>query len=66
MWKVVYIAQTHEAALKIKDLFAANGFLTQISKPKSKHKGHGAYEISVPFSETEDAYEVLCSNRLHG
>ena len=66
MWKVVYIAQSHEAAIKIKDLFAANGFLTQISKKNQKHNGHGAYEISVPYSETEDAYEVLCSNRLHG
>ncbi len=66
MWKVVYIAQTHEAAAKIKELFAANGFLTQINKSNPKQKGHGAYEISVPFSETEEAYEVLCSNRLHG
>ncbi len=66
MWKVVYIAQSQEAAIKIKELFAVDGFLTQVSKSNPKHNGHGAYEISVPFSETEEAYEVLCNNRLHG
>jgi predicted ArsR family transcriptional regulator len=64
MWKVVYIAQSHEAASKIKQLLAENGFLTQISKENSR--GQGVYEISVPFSETEEAYEVLCCNRLLG
>ena len=29
MWKVVYIAQTAEAAARIKEVLAANGFLTQ-------------------------------------
>ena len=66
MWKVVYIAQSHEAASKIKQLLAENCFLTQISKENSRRKGQGVYEISVPFSETEEAYEVLCCNRLLG
>lgn len=59
MWKVVYIAQTAEAAARIKEVLAANGFLTQT---KSKHGG--VYEISVPLSEAEDAYEVICENKF--
>ena len=55
MWKVVYIAQTAEAAARIKEVLAANGFLTQTKTTNSKHGG--VYEISVPLSEAEDAYE---------
>ena len=44
MWKVVYIAQTAEAAARIKE--------------------GGVYEISVPLSEAEDAYEVICENKF--
>ena len=54
MWKVVYIAQTAEAAARIKEVLAANGFLTQTKTTNSKHGG--VYEISVPLSEAEDAY----------
>lgn len=49
MWKVVYIAQTAEAAARIKEVLAANGFLTQTKTTNSKHGG--VYEISVPLSE---------------
>lgn len=59
MWKVVYIAQTAEAAAKV---LAANGFLTQTKTTNSKHGG--VYEISVPLSEAEDAYEVICENKF--
>ena len=37
MWKVVYIAQTAEAAARIKEVLAANGFLTQTKTTNSKH-----------------------------
>lgn len=32
MWKVVYIAQTAEAAARIKEVLAANGFLTRLKR----------------------------------
>ena len=54
MWKVVYIAQTAEAAARIKEVLAANGFLTQTKTTNSKHGG--VYEISVPLSEAEDGH----------
>lgn len=63
MWKVVYIAQTAEASAKIKEILAANGFLTQTKTTSSKHGG-GVYEISVTISEAEDAYEVICENKF--
>lgn len=63
MWKVVYIAQTVEASAKIKEILAANGFLTQTKTTSSKYGG-GVYEISVPISEAEDAYEVICENKF--
>lgn len=63
MWKVVYIAQKAETAAKIKNILAANGFLAQVGTSKAK-SGCGAYEISVPFSEAEDAYDVICENKF--
>ena len=51
MWKVVYIAQTAEAAARIKEVLAANGFLTQTKTTNSKHGG-------------VDAYEVICENKF--
>ena len=65
MWKVVYIAQTKENAQEIKELLTNNGFLIQMNVAGAKKGGQGgAYEISVPYSEAEDAYEVLCDNRF--
>ncbi|MEG0798195.1 MAG: hypothetical protein RSE47_06120 [Acidaminococcaceae bacterium] len=67
MWKVVYIAPSQEAAQKIQELLGANGFLIQINNVNPKHKGHGSsFEISVPLSEAEEAYEILCENRFQG
>ena len=57
MWKVVYIAQTAEAAARIKEVLAANGFLTQTKTTNSKHGG--VYEISVPLSEAEEVSVVI-------
>lgn len=62
MWKVVYIAQNIESACRIKEVLAENGFLTQTKTTSSKHGG--VYEISVPFSEAADAYEVICDNKF--
>ncbi len=63
MWKVVYIAQTAEAAAKIQEELAANGFLTQTKMISSGHGG-GVHEISVPYSEAEDAYEAICAKKF--
>ena len=60
--QVVYIAQTAEAAARIKEVLAANGFLTQTKTTNSKHGG--VYEISVPLSEAEDA-DVYKRQLLH-
>lgn len=62
MWKVVYIAQNAHSADKIKQLLTENGFLIQMKSVGGRHKD--SYEISVPFSEAEDAYEVLCEHRF--
>lgn len=66
MWKVVYIAQNQSAAMKIKEFLTANSFLVQIKNINPKNTGHGAYEISVPYSEAEEAYEILCSQQFRG
>ena len=64
MWKVVYIAQTKEAALAVKNILTNSGFLSQTNTVGIKKNGQGAaYEISVPYLEAEEAYEVLCENR---
>lgn len=64
MWKVVYIVQSEEHALKIKNMLTENGFLIQIKTSGGKH--NKAYEICVPYSEAEDAYEVLCEHKFQG
>lgn len=64
MWKVVYIEQNEANAEKIKEMLTANGFLIKVKAAGGKH--NKAYEICVPFSEAEDAYEVLCEHKFKG
>ena len=64
MWKVVYIEQNEANAEKIKEMLTANGFLIRVKASGGKH--NKAYEICVPFSEAEDAYEVLCEHKFKG
>ena len=62
MWKTIYIAHTEEQAQKIKQMLTENGFLVQLKSAGGKH--NKAYEIYLPVSEAEDAYEVLCENKF--
>jgi len=63
VWKVIYIAQTHERAEKLKKLLADNGFLCQLNAVGTRRNGKAAaIEISVPVSEAGDAYEVLAEH----
>ena len=62
MWKVLYIATTDAQCQKIRTLLEQNGFLVQGKSAGGKH--NKAYEICVPVSEAEDAYEVLCENKF--
>lgn len=62
MWKTIYIAHTEEQAQKIKQMLTENGFLVQLKSAGGKH--NKAYEICLPVSEVEDAYEVLCENKF--
>ena len=39
-------------------------YIAQTKENAQKGGQGGAYEISVPYSEAEDAYEVLCENRF--
>lgn len=64
MWKVVYIAPTEEATQRIKKLLEENGFLVQLKTSGGRH--NKAFEICVPFSETEDACEVLREHNFQG
>ncbi len=62
MWKVLYIVQTETAAQRLQKLLTDNGFLARVKSVGGKHTK--AYEICVPVSEAEDAYEVLCENKF--
>ena len=64
MRKVVHIAHSEDSAKKIKDMLTANGFLVQLKGEGGKNKK--AYEICVPFSEAEDACDVLREHQFHG
>ncbi len=64
MWKTVFITQSETHAEKIKAMLTANGFLIQVKSSGGKH--NKAYEISVPYSEAEDVYEVLCEHKFQG
>ena len=59
MWKVLYIAPTEAQAQRIQQLLAESGFLVKVKSAGGKH--NKAYEICVPVSEAEDAYDV-CAN----
>ena len=62
MWKVLYIATTDAQCQKLRTLLEQNGFLVQVKSAGGKH--NKAYEICVPVSDAEDAYEVLCENKF--
>ena len=62
MCKVLYIAPTEAQAQRIQQLLAESGFLVKVKSAGGKH--NKAYEICVPVSEAEDAYEVLCENKF--
>ena len=62
MWKVLYIAPTEAQDQRIQQLLAESGFLVNVKRAGGKHKK--AYEICVPVSGAEDAYEVLCENKF--
>ena len=62
MWKTIYIAHTEEQAQKIKQMLTEDGFLVQLKSAGGKH--NKAYEICLPVSEAEDAYEALCENKF--
>lgn len=72
MWRVLYIASTEMKAVKLQDILTRNGFLSRIEgKGKDgdaglleKRNKKGSYAISVPESEAEEAYEVLCEHGL--
>ena len=59
MWKVLYIAPTEAQAQRIQP---ESGFLVKVKSSGGKH--NKAFEICVPVSEAEDAYEVLCENKF--
>ncbi len=61
MWKVLYIAQTATQAQRLESLLSRNGFLVKVNI-----SGVKVYEICVPPSEAEDAYEVLCEYKFQG
>lgn len=64
MWKTIYIAATESQAEGIRKMLSENGFLIKLKTTGGKH--NKAYEICVPVSEAEDAYEVLCEHKFHG
>ena len=62
MWKVIYIAQSEEHAQRLQQILSESGFLVKLKSSGGKH--NKAYEICVPYSEAEDAYEVLCEHKF--
>ena len=62
MWKVIFIAQGEDHAQKMQQLLEANGFLVKLQGVGGKKKT--SYEVCVPVSEAEDAYEVLCEHKF--
>ncbi|MDD7380037.1 MAG: hypothetical protein SPI01_05710 [Succiniclasticum sp.] len=67
MWKVLYIAPTQDRAYKLKELLDKNGFLCQLKQVGMRHNSKlGTFEICVPVSEAEEAYEVLAENGFLG
>ena len=62
MWKVIFIAQGEEHARRMQQLLEDNGFLVKLRGVGGKK--NTSYEVCVPVSEAEDAYEVLCEHKF--
>ncbi len=61
MWKVVYIAKNKEDMKKAKTLLENAGFLVQEKEVSSGAK-KSTQELCVPFSEAEEACELIYNN----
>lgn len=60
MWTVVYMAQSEEAASKLKGVLIEDGILVKL-RPINKNniKKDNYYEILVPETEVEEAHNVI-------
>ncbi len=65
MWMVVYIAQTKEAAEKIRGLLQAADVLVKIrAVNQTAGEKFGCYEILVPESELDEAHGIIIDKAL--
>ena len=62
MWKVIFIARSADHAQSMQQLLEANGFLVKLRGVGGQK--NPSYEVCVPVSEAEDAYEVLCEHKF--
>jgi len=63
MWRVIYMTNTRDDAVRIEQLLLQDGFLVKI-KSINKNNPQGICEILVPQLEAEEAYMVLMQHRL--
>ena len=65
MWMVVYIAQTKEAAEKIRGLLQAADLLVKVrAVNQTAGEKDGCYEILVPESELDEAHNIIIEKAL--
>lgn len=67
MWQVLYIAPTQGKGIRLKELLEQNGFLCRLKQAGGRHNSLlGSFEVCVPVSEAEEAYEVLAEHGFQG
>ena len=63
MWRVIYMTNTRDDAVRIEQLLLQDGFLVKI-KSINKNNPQGICEILVPQLEAEEVYMILMQHRL--
>lgn len=65
MWMAVYVAQTKEAAEKIRGFLQAAGVLVKVrAVNQTADEKFGCYEILVPESELDEAHGIIIERAL--
>lgn len=59
MWRVIYIAPNATLAEEIRKSLVSEGFLVSVRPAGVGDGGAGLYEVLVPQSEAQDAYEAI-------
>ncbi|HCC00391.1 MAG TPA: hypothetical protein DEP42_04125 [Ruminococcaceae bacterium] len=62
MWTVIYMAQTKDSVLKVRELLSAANLAVRVRPVGGSSAEDGYFEILVPQTEAQLAHTILLKN----